>query len=307
MNELFIQLIGLTLLIVGLGTGYWLAARRYAGKLRFAQKGLLLLVVLTMAGGFIGAFAWWVDAPAGFAWDLPPLASRMLAAAGWAFALACLLALRSPTRQHLRLISLMLTIYLLPLTVAILLFHLDRFDPAAPITYAFFTIVAIMTIAALWYLLRPAGVLKPRKQEQLRPTRTVQSWLWVVAVGMGLWGVALFATAQGPISLIWVWPQDLLASRLIAVMLLTIAGAALYSLRLALLARTTLALLVVYGIGVALAGWWNLLAGKPVPPAYVVLFASTGLLSGVLLLVGVTAHPSGRSTTAWYYDLIEER
>ena len=47
---------------------------------------------------------------------------------------------------------LMLAVYLAPLLVTASLFHLDRFDPAAPITYVFFALVLTMTVAALWYL-----------------------------------------------------------------------------------------------------------------------------------------------------------
>jgi hypothetical protein len=281
MMDLATQLFGLGCLLGGIGLGYRLATRPYRGQLAPAQKGIILLVLLTLMGGFVGAFAWWIDLPSGFAWDLPPLASRMLAAAGWAFALACLLALRNPTRRHLRLITLMLTIYLLPLAVAIVIVHLDRFDPNAPITYAFFIIVGIMVSAALWFLLRPVGVAAQAHTPGTPPS-LIQSWLQTVALLTGLWGSALFITAAGPSALIWVWPQDLLASRLIAVMLLTIAGAALYSVRYAYLARTTLWMIALYGIGVGAAGLWNLTAGKPVPVLYVALFGLFALVSALL-------------------------
>lgn len=280
MVDLATQIVGLSLLLGGIGLGYWLATRPYRGKLQPAQRGILLLVLLTMMGGFIGAFAWWVDLPSGFAWDLPPLASRMLAAAGWAFTLACLRALRNPTQRHLRLITLMLTIYLLPLALAIVTVHLDRFDPNAPITYAFFIIVGLMAVPSLWYLVRPVGVLTEAANR--RPSDIVNSWLLTVALMSGAWGIALFVVAAGPSALIWVWPQDLLASRLIAVMLLTIAGAALYSRRHAYLAQTALATIALYGIGVVAAGLWNLTAGKVVPLAYVAFFGVLALLSAVL-------------------------
>jgi len=59
----------------------------------------------------------------------------MLAAAGWSFALVCWLALERPSLPRLRLVVIMLFVYLTPLAVAILLFHLSRFDWMAPITY----------------------------------------------------------------------------------------------------------------------------------------------------------------------------
>lgn len=292
MSDLVTQVVGLGLLLGGIGFGYWLAIRSYRGRLQPAQRAILLLALLTLLGGFIGAFAWWIDLPSSFAWDLPPLASRMLAAAGWAFALACLRALRTPTQRHLRLITLMLTIYLLPLALAIVAFHLDRFDPNAPITYAFFVIVGVMTVPALWYLVRPVGVVSEAANSR-PPTDLVKSWLLTVALICGSWGIALFVVAAGPSTLIWVWPQDLLASRLIAVMLLTIAGAAFYSRDHDYLARTTLLTITLYGIGVVAAGLWNLTAGKPVPLAYVAFFGLLALLSALLAI----RSPQGQSLT----------
>lgn len=291
MRDFFFQLVGLFLLIMALGSGYWLLRRRYPVRLTTAQQGILLLTVLTLAGGFIGAFPWWLDVAYSFAWDLPPLASRLLAAAGWAFALACGLALRHPTQRHLRLIMVMLVIYLAPLAVAILLFHLDRFDPAAPITYAFFTVVGLILLPACWFCWRPVGLVAEHLAEQRTPKNVVQGWLGVVALSLGLWGVALFVTPQGPSPLIWLWPQDLLASRLIGVMLLILASAALYSLRSATLARTTLATMALYGVGGVAAGIWNMLAGKPIPLAYVSAFGLLGLGSLLLLLSGVARPP----------------
>ena len=291
MSDLRFQLIGLLLLLGALGGGFGLLRQRYALPLTAQQQGMLLLTLLTLGGGFIGAIAWWLDVAYSFAWDLPPLASRLLAAAGWAFALACGLALRHPTQRHLRLIMLMLVIYLAPLAVAILLFHLDRFDPSAPITYAFFAVVGVILLPALWFCWRPVGIVAERPSDQRPPKSVVQGWLGLVALCLGLWGLAIFVTHQGPSSLIWLWPQDLLASRLIGVMLLTLAAAALYSLRYATLARTTLATMVVYGVGGVAATLWNTLAGKPVPVAYVGALGLLALGALLLLVIGVARTP----------------
>ena len=119
----------------------------------------------------------------------------------------------------------------------------------------------------------------------------MQGWLGLVALVTGLWGVALFVTHQGPSVLIWLWPQDMLASRLIAVMLLTIATASLYSLRYATLARTTLAMTLLYGVGGVAAALWNALAGKPIPVAYVIAFGLLASGSLLWLLIGVSRRP----------------
>jgi hypothetical protein len=272
------QLLALFLLVGGVGVGYlrWLYPRRHT--LAPSQQGLLFLVILTLMGGFIGAPFWWLDHPLSFSWDLPPLAARMLAAAGWAFALACFLALQRPTQHRLRLVLLMLFVYLVPLAVAILLYHRDRFDWMAPITYAFFAIVVLMIWTTTWYLVRFPPVIVAEQPTPLTPM--TQFWLAISALVTGLWGVALFLTDAGPSALIWVWPGDLLTSRLIAVMLLTLAVAAFYTLWAPATSAMTLATNSLYGIGVVLANGWNLLAAKPLKPLYLFLF---GLLAFVSL------------------------
>jgi len=286
-RDFIFQFIGLFLLVAALGGGDWLLRRRYPARLSSAQQGILLLTLLTLGGGFVGAFPWWLDVAYSFAWDLPPLASRLLAAAGWAFAFACGLALRHPTQRHLRLIMVMLVIYLAPLALVILLFHLDRFDPSAPITYAFFAIVIVMLLPALWFCWRPVGIIAESRSDRRPLKRVVQGWLGLVALCFGVWGLAIFVTHQGPSPLIWLWPQDLLASRLIGVMLLTLTAAALYSLRSATLAHTTLATLAIYGVGGVAAALWNMVAGKPIPLVYVAALGLLALGSLLWLLMGV--------------------
>ena len=279
MNNLFVQVAGLGLLLAGLGLGYRLWVRPYR-PLTVHQWSALMLVLLTFMGGLIGSPFWWLDEPLSFSWDLPPLASRMLAAAGWAFALAAFLALRRPTRERLRLIMIMLFVYLAPLAAAILLFHLDRFDWAAPITYGFFIIVLIMIAGATWQLVRPVGVVASRAATLTPGTRF---WLWAVAIVAGLWGLALALTDSGFSPLIWVWPGDLLSSRLIAVMLFTLTAGAIYSLRAPDTVGITLGAWSVYGIGVVLANGWNLLGGKPVKEAYAIAFLLLAMVSLFLL------------------------
>jgi hypothetical protein len=126
---------------------------------------------------------------------------------------------------------LMLTVYLAPLLVTASLFHLDRFDPAAPITYVIFALVLTMTVAALWYLFEQPVIVPSEPADSLAPTARVCRSLGLVAAVTALWGLALFVTDSGPSGSIWVWPDDLLTSRLIAVMLLTIAVGAVYALR----------------------------------------------------------------------------
>lgn len=281
MNDLLIQLFGLFLLIGGIAWSYWRWIRPH--QVDFEAKLMLLLIVLTMAGGLVGSTGWWTDNPSAFAWDLPPLASRMLGAAGWTFAAACFLTLQRPTAKRVRLVLLMLAVYLVPLTVAILFFHLDRFDFSAPITYAFFAVVLLMIVSTLWYLVRSPAVPTDSEPDSAQPSQPTRLWLTLVAVVSGFWGAALFLSDSGPVALIWVWPGDLLTSRLIAVMLLTIATAALYTLRSPESLRLALVALVVYGFGAALANLLNIAAGKPVQMLYVLGFGLMGVVSSYLL------------------------
>jgi hypothetical protein len=284
MTGLLVQFAGLFGLVALVGGGYWRWVRPRATD--FQGRGLLLLIVVTLVGGLLGSTGWWFDVPSSFSWDLPPLASRMLAAAGWAFGVATLAALRRPDPHRLRLALLMLAVYLAPLLVAILLFHLDRFDPRAPITYAFFAIVLALTVPALWYLARQPVIVPPGPDAARQPAAPVAAWLTLVAVATAAWGAALFVTDRGPARLIWAWPGDLLTSRLIAVMLLTIAAGATYSLRGADAARIMLGVVAVYGGGVVLANLWNILAGRPVNPAYLAAFGVMALVSAALLVAG---------------------
>ncbi len=247
-------------------------------------KGMVLLTIVTLVGGLVGSTGWWIDDPRAFSWDLPPVASRMLASAGWAFGVVTIAALQRPVHRRMRLVMLMLTAYLAPLLLTIPLFHLDRFDPAAPITYGFFAIVLSMTVAALWYLFRQPVIVSDEPADSLPPAPPFGAWLGLVATLTALWGLALFITDNGPSGLIWAWPGDLLTSRLIAVMLLTIAVGTVYALRYADVSRVMLGVIAVYGFGVTLANLWNILVSQPVNPSYVAVFGTVFLVSATLLI-----------------------
>ena len=93
MIDFLIQLFGLILLLTGMGFGYWRWVRPREPGLTWPARGLLMLTIMTLMGGFIGSPFWWADEARSFSWDTPPLASRMLAAAGWSFVVVCYLAL----------------------------------------------------------------------------------------------------------------------------------------------------------------------------------------------------------------------
>lgn len=141
-----------------------------------------------------------------------------------------------------------------------------------------------MTIAAGWYLIWQPSILNGADTTPAGPDLLTRLWLRLIATLTGLWGLALFMTDQGFSSLIWVWPGDLLTSRLIAVMLLSISVGAVASLRDADLSRVMLAVTLTYGLGLALASLWNAFAAKPVKLAYLLVFGLIFIGSTLLLL-----------------------
>jgi hypothetical protein len=279
MFDFLIQLLGLLLLFGGVAFGYWRWIHPHKTILTAQSRGLLLLIVLTLMGGFIGSPFWWADEARSFSWDTPPLASRMLASAGWSFVVVSYLALQKPVRQRIRLVLLLLFVYLFPLTLVTLLFHLNRFDFAVPITYAFFVIVVLMDVATGWYLLRQPTILSDTAQNQEQTGSFTQLWMLFTAILTGLWGLALFITDSGPVSVIWVWSGDLLSSRLIGVMLLAIATGLFYSFRFRDVAQVMLTTLITYSVGLTVASLWNLLFGKPFPVSYFAVFGIVALVS----------------------------
>jgi hypothetical protein len=208
----------------------------------------------------------------------------MLGAAGWAFFAITLLALRRPTYRRLRLILLLLFVYLMPLALVIVLFHLDRFDFNAPITYGFFAIAVPMALAATAYLIRQPHIIAEEARDMMPANIVIQVWLPIVATITALWGIALLVTDTGPTPLVWAWSGDLLTSRLIGVMLLTIAFGALYSFRYAETARLMLVMITVYSLGLTVAALWNLFVGLPIKTLYVSVYSVIFLVTAVLLL-----------------------
>lgn len=279
MSDLFFQILALFGLVTSVAIGYrrWVAPHR--STLTRSALGLLTLLVLTFMGGLLGGLFWWFDAPQSFAWDLPPLAARMLAVAGWTFAVLTAQVLERPTLPQVRLALILLNIYLAPLVAAALIFHRSRLDFAAPITYGFLLIAGGMTLAGLWYLIRPPALQPAGVAEVEPPARVWRIWLGLAALVLAAWGLALFITDSGPLAPIWVWPGDLLTSRLIAVMLWAMAAGAFFAQRYTDTTRLMLSALVTYGLGVTVANAWSALVGKPIQLAYLAGFGVMGLIS----------------------------
>jgi hypothetical protein len=284
------QFAGLFLMLALLALGWWRWIAPYRAHLNNQGLGLLVLAVLTVVGGLVGSPFWWIDDPNSFSWALPPLAGRLLGAAGFAFAITGCYALEQRKQQLIRSYIVMLAVYLAPLVAAILLFHLDRFDWRAPITYAFFVVAGGMAVAALWHLGRGTTLSKDFQDAIVqRVPSAMRTWLWFVAIVSGAWGAAMFIYPSGPWPQIWVWPQDPLTSRLIATMLLTLCAAALVAIQSVAQARMSLWMFVAYGFLAALGCIQNLVAAKPVPIAYAAFFCALGAISAAFLFVGPKA------------------
>jgi len=293
--SLFEQLVGLALLLFAIWFGWWRWIRPYRKGLDRQGVGMLMLAVLAVTGGFLGSPFWWIDDPNSFSWTLPPLAGRLLGAAGFAFGVIGCYALEQKQQRLVRSYAVMIAVYLLPLVAAILLFHLDRFNWHAAITYAFFIIAGGMPASAVWHLARGTTLGELFRDAEAGPiSAVVRIWLWLVATAAGLWGLAMFVYPSGTLRQIWVWPQDPLTSRLIATMLLTICAAALLALRSAAQARMSLWMFVIYGLGAVLACFWNLVAGSPIPTAYTGAFCTLTVISFALLM---TQHGVSGSAT----------
>ena len=285
MFDFVLQLFGLLLLLAGVAFGYWYWTRPHQNVLNLQSRGLLLLMFLTMAGALVGSPLWWADDERGFSWDLPPLVSRMLAAASWSFVAVSYMALRRPSYRRLRLVLVLVFVYLFPLTIAILLFHLDRFDFSAGVTYVFFIIVVLMDVASAWYLFRQPTILQDEAQDREPTALIVRLWMLFTAVLLGSWGIALFFSNTGPITAVWVWSYDVLSTRLIGVMLFAVAIGLLYSFRFRDVAHVMLATLVVYGVGISAASLWNVIVDEPFPVSYFVVFGLVSLVSLLLIVV----------------------
>ncbi len=250
--------------------------RRYRLPLATLRPLTRATLALATAGGLLGAPFWWMALPASFAWTLPPLAFRFLAAAGLAFAVVGFCTLARPDPARVRLLLAMIATYLTPLIAAIFLVHRDRLDWGDPLAWGFTAIAAGLAAGAL------LGMVRAPDLRRAPAPAPAERRLWSLATALfTLWGLALMATPQGPVPALWLWPQDALSGRLIATMLLTLGLMANFARRRADLGRPVALGLATYGLGVAVACLLHAAAGRPLPLAYLAVLGAAGLLAAV--------------------------
>ena len=188
--------IALVLLLACLALGF----RRWGGRdLGPSGAGAVAKFVLisTTVGGLLGAPFWWLDLPPSFAWDLPPVASRMLAAAALAFGLAGLIVLERPSEARTRLY--LIADRRLPRAAGAgrrcCCTSTASISPRRSPT-ASSRVVIVLSVGSLMALARPSGA---RRLPHCRGP-PVRLWLHVAGIVLAVWGIALFARADDGLS-----------------------------------------------------------------------------------------------------------
>ena len=243
------------------------------------------LIMSTTVGGFLGAPFWWFDLPASFAWDLPPLASRMLAAASLAFGLTGFFVLRRPAENLCRFYNTLIAVYLVPLTMAAVLFDRERFDFSLPVTYGFFAIVVVLSTGSVSALFPPMDSMRATEVVE-PPSSAFRTGFAFLAAAFCVWGIALFVVPE-ELSGTWsLWPGDTLTSRLNAAMKLALAAAFAMASRDRKQIAPALMFASVYGFGVLAACLVNLMRGDIAPLSYAAVFGLLGMISTGMLAAG---------------------
>ncbi|WP_146215580.1 hypothetical protein [Hoeflea marina] len=244
-----------------------------------------LLIISTTVGGFLAAPFWWFDLPASFAWDLPPLAARMLSAASLAFGVAGLLVLRRPEQGPCRFYNTMLAFCLVPLAMAAVIFDIERFDFGLPVTYGFFAVVLVLSTSSLSALFPPMEIVRvPRAAKAPEPpSPSLRTGFVFLAAAFGVWGVALFVLPDELSGLWSLWPGDTLTSRLNAATKLALAAAFAMAVRDRQHVAPALLFASVYGFGVLAACLVSLVEGDTGPRGFAAVFGALGATSTAML------------------------
>ncbi|MEA2190267.1 MAG: hypothetical protein QOI73_388 [Solirubrobacteraceae bacterium] len=240
-------------------------------------RPLLALAAALTLGGAIGAVSQFVLFKDLWVWEMPDLAHRFLAAAAGAYVVGGAIVLLRRRRRDAELLAATVLIYGYPLVAAILL-DADVVDWSKPIAWTFVVVVTPAVIVGTIYLLRERTAPEPTRDGPAR------GLLAALALGAGILGVLVYA-APRDVGDLWPWGAldawKIADHRLIASMLLTVAGGALLAL-LRGSARLLLAMVVAY-CAAAAAGLALHAADTPAlqgeDTVYIAVLAVVGLLS----------------------------
>ena len=199
---------------------------RFLGGVPFLVRFLTLALLV---GGFIGGVANFLLLAGYWPWEMPPLAHRFLAGAATAYVVGALIALTRRRWAESELLIATVLIYGVLLVGAILL-QPTLLDWSSGITWAFVGVVTPALAISIGYLWSMRDKAPVEAVQTLSPTlRTYLLILGILALAVG----TLVFVAPKQSGLIWPWAAldvwKLLDSRLIACMLLTIAGGAFWA------------------------------------------------------------------------------
>lgn len=197
-----------------------------------APTPLLVLAAALALGGAIGAVSQFLLVKGLWIWDMPDLAHRFLAAAAAAYAAGGVLVLARRGRADAELLAATVLFYGYPL-VAVILIDADIVDWGRPIAWAFIVVVTPAVLVGTLHLLRAGR--EPAHAPGAGPAPALTRALLLFLGGAGaVLGVLVFAAPQD-VGALWPWGElsawRTADHRLVASMLLTIAGAAALALR----------------------------------------------------------------------------
>ena len=198
--------------------------RQFLGGLPFLVR---LLTLALLVGGLIGGIANFLLLPGFWPWEMSPLAYRFLAGAAAAYVVGALITLTRSRWAESELLLVTVIVYAIPLVGAILMQPtlIDWSKVVAQLFVGIVTPAVMISIGYVWGL-------RGRSSSEMTVTQGsgLRGYLLVLGLLTLVVGTLVFVTPKQA-GFVWPWaaldtwkPLD---SRLIASMLLTIAGGAL--------------------------------------------------------------------------------
>jgi hypothetical protein len=191
------------------------------------QLPIRLLFLALVGGGLIGGVTNFFLLPSVWPWLMPPLVHRFLAAAALAIFLSSLVCWLHQRWAETQFVLINVLIYAFPLLLAVAI-DFSLIDMRNPLTWLFFLLVTTAVLICIYYLWQKRNTQSDAKNL----TDGTRTFLLSLGVLSGMVGLLVFVV---PKQAGFLWPWAVLAawkpldSRLIASMLLMIAGGALWT------------------------------------------------------------------------------